>query len=671
MSTSKHIDKICIVICLFSLLLTVLFMNGKALGLTPVVDGDAGDGQFTANDRNADWSRSGATRITLTGDGGSVTGGGAYVNDGDVHILYAGTYILSGTLTDGSVIVEADDNDKIWILLDGVSLYCSDSAAILVEQAKKVFLTLAEGTENSVSSGAEYRSDAVSAGIDGAIYARDDLTVNGGGSLRVTAEYRHGIVCNDDLVIAGGALEITAPQDGIHANDSARFSEAAITIHAGDDGITVSNDDETAYVYVESGSISIPSCYEGIEAIDITIAGGTLDIRPTDDGINANGRGSNANIHISGGDITIVNETGRDADGLDSNGSIEISGGRLLISVNGTGSNAAIDCGTENGGTCTISGGTVIAAGGSAMAEGFDSSSEQCFIMYNTSTASAGTTVTLKNAAGSVLLSEVVPCSFSSVVLSTPGLQMGETCTLSIGGTEHEVVVDNSSSGGFGMAGMFGGGMFGGDMQQGGMSGGRGGKGDRVFGTQPNTGAPGTEGAPPELPSGQNETPGGQSPWGAGDMPEGLESGGFPGGMPGMGGTSPGQMPDMGDFPGQMPDMGDLPDLPASGDRNGVTPPDGFQMPEGTPGTQDAENTPDEPGGQGNPWDNGQMRGQAGPDGGLRGGGQFAQWGQNQDGPQGAAVPGDSAVSPETLVLVGVSALFLLAGIFIAVRVKH
>ena len=107
MSTSKHIDIICVVVLVFTLLLTMLFVNGKALGLTPVTDGDAGDGDspFTANDLNGDWSAANATRITLTGDGGRVSGSGAYILDGDVHILYAGAYVLSGELTDGSVII--------------------------------------------------------------------------------------------------------------------------------------------------------------------------------------------------------------------------------------------------------------------------------------------------------------------------------------------------------------------------------------------------------------------------------------------------------------------------------------------------------------------------------------------------------------------------------------
>ena len=588
MSTSKHIDTICIVGILLALLITGIFMNGEALGITPIVDGDDEDSQFTTNDLNADWDSDNATQITLNGDSVSVNGNGAYVYDGNVHILYAGEYILTGELDGGSIIIDADKNDKIWLLLNGVSLYCEDNAAIVIEQAKKVFLTLASGTENYISSGAEYASEAVAAGIDGAIYSRDDLTINGSGSLSVTAGFRHAIVCNDDLVITGGNIEIEAAQDGIHANDSARFAGANITINAGDDGITVSNDDETGYVYIESGNINIPTCYEGIEAVDITVAGGILDITPTDDGINASGRGSNSVIRITDGDITIINETGRDADGLDSNGDIYISGGNLFISVTGNGGNCALDYGSENGGTCEISGGTVIAAGGSSMAEGFDSSSEQCFIMYTTTTVPDGTTVSLKNSAGTVLMSEVIPCSFSSVVLSIPELQMGEICTISVGDTEEEITVDNSSdSGGFGMGGMQQGGFF----EE--MPGGRGGRANRFGGNRSDVDIEG------------ERMPGGQG------MPELQE------------------MPELQDMPElqEMPGMSEIPD---------------------------------------------QQHGQNGMGGGNRRiEDQPMQWGQNHDWIPDSEAAETSVASSATVILTGASILFLLAGILIALKVRH
>ncbi|MCM1027326.1 MAG: carbohydrate-binding domain-containing protein [Roseburia sp.] len=543
MSTHKHIDKICVLVTVFVLLLTFLFMNGRALGITVMASEDESDGMFTANDRDADWNVTGATEITLSDDGTIVRGNGAYVYNGALYIAYAGRYLISGELSDGNIIVSADGDDKIWLMFDGVSVHCEEDAALRVEQADKVFITLAEGTENSLSSGSRYRADATAAGVDGTIYSRDDLTINGSGSLRVTAGYQHGIVCNDDLVLAGGTLTIEAVQDGIHANDSVRIREAEITVSAGDDGITVSNDDETAFLYVESGKINILSCYEGLEAIDITIAGGTIDIRSTDDGINANGNGSKSVIRIAGGDITILNENGRDADGLDSNKDIYISGGRLLVSVADSGSNCAIDYGSENGGVCEISGGTVIACGGSTMAEGFDSSSPQGFLMYNTS-AGAGTVVTLESADGSLLLSEEIPYRFSSLVVSTPEMAVGDTVRITVGGTATELAVTNSSNDfGFGRGGMAGG-MWGGKGQ------------DRVFGgrgSRDDGQMPGNDGQMPEDD--------GQMPGNDGRMPE--DDGQMPGNdgqMPGNDGQMPGN-----DMQTEPPTVPEAPDEAPSG----------------------------------------------------------------------------------------------------------
>ena len=643
MSSSKHIEIICVVALVLTLIITVLFMNGEKLGITPITNGDEGNGQFTANDLNADWDSTNATQILLTGDGGSVKGDGAYIYDGNVHIAYAGTYVISGELTDGSIIVEANSNDKIWILLSGVSLNCKDSAAIFVQEAEKVFLTLADGTENTVSTGAEYTNEAKSLGIDGAIYSKDDLTINGGGSLSVTAEYKHGIVCNDDLVIVGGNIEISAVQDGIHANDSARLKGVDITISAGDDGITVSNDDETAYIYVESGNITILECYEGIEAIDITIAGGVINITSTDDGINANGRGSNSVIRITGGDITILNPTGRDADGLDSNGDIYISGGRLFISVNGNGTNSAIDYGSENGGICEINGGTVIAAGSSMMPEAPASSSEQGFIIYNPTNAAAETDVTLKNSAGTVLLSETIPYSFSSVIISTPGLKIGDTCTLSVGDTQTEITVDNSSaSNGSGM---------GGGKEHGGLFGNKSegnGKDAPSFGYGSGSGDVTIENAPqggaPEIPDGQQQ---GMPEMNGGKFGEGqIPNGGIPGGK-----APNGEMPS-GDFPNGQTPNGEIPGGEMSWNGDG-TPQGGFNMGDFQGGAPQGGFDPND------------------FQGGNRGDDDHKmQWEQN-DRDKSDTPNKSTNVSPNTFILIALSALLLLAGIIIAIKVRH
>lgn len=444
MSTHKHIDIICVTASVFALLITVLFMNGKMFGISAVENENTSTDMFTQNDLTADWNTDSAAQIILSDGGSTVSGNGAYIYDGDIYIAYSGKYIISGELSNGNIIVNANENDKIWIMLNGISVHCEDDAALRIEQAGKVFLTLADGSQNTLSSGAQYSEDIVSSGVDGTVYSRDDLTVNGSGTLNVTAEYRHGIVCNDDLIITGGCISVNAVQDGFHANDSIRIKDADISISAGDDGITASNDDETAYLYIESGKINISSCYEGLEAVDITVAGGTINISPTDDGINANGSGENSVIRITGGDITVINGNGRDADGIDSNKDIYISGGKLFISLSDNGSNSAIDYGSEYGGVCEISGGTVTACGSSGMAEGFSSSSSQGFIMYNTK-AEAGTELSLENSDGNIILKEEIPCAFSSAVISTPEMAVGEKYIVKVGENEEEITVDNTS----------------------------------------------------------------------------------------------------------------------------------------------------------------------------------------------------------------------------------
>lgn len=245
MSTHRHIDAICVAVLIVTLLITVLFMNGEALGIRVIVDEDAeehgGDAWFTVNDRDGAWDTAGATVITLNGNSAAVSGGGAYAYDGDVVISSAGKYVLSGTLDDGCIFVDAEKSAKVWIMLNGVDISCSDGPCMDVEQADKVFLTLAEGSTNSMAA-TGFSSEAQEAGKDGTVFARDDLTVNGTGSLTVNAPASHGIVGNDDLVIAGGSVTVTAAQDALHANDGMNIAGALLLLTAGDDGIALTGE---------------------------------------------------------------------------------------------------------------------------------------------------------------------------------------------------------------------------------------------------------------------------------------------------------------------------------------------------------------------------------------------------------------------------------------------
>ncbi|MBQ7173903.1 MAG: carbohydrate-binding domain-containing protein [Lachnospiraceae bacterium] len=560
MSTSKHFNFIAICAAIAALVITLLFMNGEAFGLQRYVsDGNA---MFTQADLDDSWDTGGAARITLTGDGAEIDGAGAYLQDGNVIIYAGGDYILEGTLENGSVIVNETSKTKgtVRILLNGVTIRCEDSAALDVEEATKVILTLAEGTENVLESGEEYSEDAEAANIRGTLFSRDDLTINGSGSLSVTAGYRHGIVCNDDFRITGGTITVSAKEDGIHVNESARFTGMELTINAGDDGITVSDDENKGELTVGSGTILIESCAEGMESEKVTIDGGNIEIWFTDDGINAGG--AEPLLTINGGTVTLICENGRDVDGMDSNGDIVINGGLLLVSVSANGINNAIDFASEFGSQCYINGGTVIAAGSGGMAEAMSAESAQCSVMYGfSSTNAAGGTVRLEDTEGNVILEAEIPCSYSSLILSDPALEMGGSYVLIAGEETVEIEMTETAlnlgtvSGGMGGFGAMGG------FEPGGFRPGRG-KGNRN-----------ETGADAAMAENADEAENADAPMSEGEMPA------FEGGIP--------EMPEFdGEFPGNPPADGEMQFPPADGEMqfppafNGDMmqggPPDGF-----------------------------------------------------------------------------------------------
>ena len=504
MSTGKHIDRICAAIVILAVGVTILFMNGEALGISVLRDADleryeAGQ-YFTENDLNGAWDTGGASFVVLSGDSGTVTGNGAYMKDGDLCIVSSGRYVVSGSLSDGKIIVDANKNSKVWILLSGVDLYCSDDACIRVNEADKVFLTLKEGSSNSLESGTAYSDFALLDDTDGVIFAHDDLTINGTGTLSVTAGCRHGISANDDLIIAGGTVTVTAPEDGIRANDRLNIASTKITVDAGDDGISVNTD--TGMLYLESGEFSltsgddglhaaspilmkdgtyvirsgddaihsdtsftmlsgtleVPESHEGIEAPSILISDGMLTIFAQDDGMNAN-RGPAVNtvvspdgtvtavrseddaspsVEIRGGQILIENPWGTDADGIDSNGDIRISGGVTVIHLLGAPANTPFDYGLEPGSVLEITGGTILGSGGAGPMKPAASDSQKSLLVNTGSYTSSNVKVRLLDSSGEEILSDEVPYSFTTYFVSTPDLA-DDSYTLVIGEDRYEV----------------------------------------------------------------------------------------------------------------------------------------------------------------------------------------------------------------------------------------
>lgn len=152
------------------------------------------------------------------------------VENNTVKIKEEGTYILSGSLTDGMVIVEAEDTDKIQLVLDGVAISSSRSAALYVRSADKVFVTSVSGTENSLENAGPY--DAIDENsIDAAVFSKSDLTFNGEGTLKISAQEGHGIVSKDDLIFTSGNYTVTSAAHGISGKDSVRIASGFIPLY--------------------------------------------------------------------------------------------------------------------------------------------------------------------------------------------------------------------------------------------------------------------------------------------------------------------------------------------------------------------------------------------------------------------------------------------------------
>ncbi len=259
------------------------------------------DKEFTARDLEVGYEESTAINITLKDNASSVSGSGAEVKDNTITIKSEGTYVISGTLTEGQIIVEAADTEKVQLVLNGATIHNSNSAAIYIKSGDKVFITLEEDTVNTLTDGTEYVQTDDNT-VDGVIFSKADLTLNGTGTLNLTAGYKHGIVSKDDIVVTGGIYNITAVKDAINGKDAVKIKAGTLTLSSDTgNGIQSKNADDTTkgYVYIAGGTISVVKCQEGIEGTVIIIDDGVINITASDDGMNA-ASGSNDTSETGG-----------------------------------------------------------------------------------------------------------------------------------------------------------------------------------------------------------------------------------------------------------------------------------------------------------------------------------------------------------------------------------
>ena len=331
---------------------------------------------FSARDLSASYDEE-VFSITLSGNTASTDSDRVTVSGGTVTVNGPGTYLVSGTLANGGIVVNADKQDKVQLVLNDVSISSDTGAAIYVAQADKVFVTLAEGTSSTLTNSGRFAQDA-DGEIDAVIYAKDDLTLNGSGSLTINSPAGHGIVGKDDVTVTGGSYAITSPDSAMTANDTLAVAGGSFQITTNKDGLHSENsdDDTLGAIYITGGSFVIRAgddavhaesllqidggslditAAEGLEATYIHINDGQINISATDDGLNAARKSSayTPTVEISGGTLTVTMGPG-DTDGIDSNGNLIITGG----TVNVTAASAF-----DYDGTASFTGGTVIING--------------------------------------------------------------------------------------------------------------------------------------------------------------------------------------------------------------------------------------------------------------------------------------------------------------------
>lgn len=342
-------------------LIAILSVISLCIGVTGCTNKQANTNKTSISSERIENVNVNAT-ITL-GDNISIEGNGADVEGNKVIINSAGTYRVSGTLSDGQIVINAGDEDNVELILNGANISCSNSSAIYVKNSKNTYIILADGTENQVTDGENYvLEDEATDEPNAAIFSKSDLFINGTGSLIVNANYNNGITSKDDLEIGDANISVTSVHDGIRGKDSITIASGNITINSQCDGMKSNNseDEERGYVLIQGGTINITSGEDGIQAETNTIiTGGDITIKsgggsensskassswgalgnPKDFGpqettleetekASAKGIKAVVGIKIDSGNIKIDSSD----DSIHSNGNVEINGGSINVS---------------------------------------------------------------------------------------------------------------------------------------------------------------------------------------------------------------------------------------------------------------------------------------------------------------------------------------------------
>ncbi len=324
-------------------LLAALLASALAAGMLP-----------TSACAASDYTTANATLVTLTDS--SATAKGKYtgyeIDDTDISITAAGTYVFSGDCDNGSITVKKGVTG-VTIVLNGLTLTNDDSAAITLNKTAEASLIAAAGTTNTVADteGSNDENAAVKVKSGAA------LAIGGTGTLTVDGNAKNGIKGAADAVItvAEVKLSINAADDGLSCDDELNITGGTLSITAGGDAVKASpdtgeNPDTTSLgnVTISGGTLTLNAAADGIQADgDLTISGGTFHVKTngghttalTDDSASCKGFKAGGALTVTGGTLTVDSAD----DALHANTDVTISGGTLTLAAGDDGVHADND----------------------------------------------------------------------------------------------------------------------------------------------------------------------------------------------------------------------------------------------------------------------------------------------------------------------------------------
>ncbi len=324
---------------------TDIEQNSDGFSSDEAITADDIEIKISKRDGDASYDEKEASLITFTASGIKTSGEGFEVVGNTVKIKSAGTYIFSGE-GQGEIIVEMTSDDKAQLVFNNLTLTNPDGPAVLIGQADKVFITLPDNTFSTLSDGKSYSITYDESTVDGVIFAKDDLTINGSGVLTVNGNFAHGIVCKDELTILSAIVKVTASSTGINGKDGLILKDADITVKAGNDGLKSSNseDEGKGFIYIESAAITVNVSDKGIIAEKLLLVeSGNISVTASDDALH-----SNNSIIINGGDVTLSSGD----DGIHADNSLTINAGNISITKSYEGLESEVI--TINGGDIAI-----------------------------------------------------------------------------------------------------------------------------------------------------------------------------------------------------------------------------------------------------------------------------------------------------------------------------